>query len=28
MLGTLGKGIYYYKMDADEFSSTRKMIVQ
>jgi hypothetical protein len=26
--GSMGKGIYYYKMDADEFSSTRKMIVQ
>ncbi len=28
MLGNIGRGIYYYKMEADEFSSTRKMIVQ
>ena len=27
-IGGLGRGIYYYKMDADEFSTTRKMIVQ
>ncbi len=27
-LGDLRKGVYYYKMDADNFTTTRKMIVQ
>jgi hypothetical protein len=26
--GTLGSGIYYYKMIADGFSTTRKMLVR
>ena len=28
LTGNLRPGIYYYKMEADEFSTTRKMIVQ
>ena len=27
-LGELRKGVYFYRMDADSFSSTRKMIIQ
>jgi hypothetical protein len=27
-LGELRKGVYFYRMDADNFSSTRKMIIQ